>query len=1266
MRKNTLILKVVSLALVMVLTAGFLPPMQILAADTENNNENLGTSNVATSGITLSDSSIELEVGQTHTLTYSLSQDDAEPFDVEWIASDAEIAAVADGVITAIAEGTAEISVRSLDNNNITAICSIRVIPAVAQIMIANYSSSNKFLAAIDAPAAGSTPISNRFELEAIKNDLSGIYHLTADIDLSGVEWEPIGEAWFTAGNPFTGTFDGQGHIISNLSITQNYSYCGLFGNTSGTIKNVGLENTNIYLSNSSSNSFTGGICGFNTGTLYNCYNTGSIIYDYSDSGGICGRNDGVISNCYNTGLVSSISSGSSHAAAGGICSINTGMVRNCYNVGSVSVSSTGVGVLDVGGICTQNFSSGTIMNCYNTGSLSASGGADAGGICSVYNAGDIVNCYNTGSITASYSYSYGICGGKTSGGMDVGTVSNSYCTDLYNSLHGTQLTSEQMKDASNFVGFDFTNVWDIDPAENDGYPFLRVSDDSGNVGGGTAPTITTTSFDGGTVGTSYSATLTATGDTPITWTLQSGTLPTGLSLSGNSIIGTPTMAGTFNFTVKATNATGNATKALSIVVVGSGSGIAPIITTTSLPSGIVGLNYSTALAAIGDAPITWSIASGTLPAGLNLSTDGTIAGIPTAAGTYEFAVQAMNTVNSYVNLSPAKTLSITISSVMNISSYFEAPTIDSDFSKTVKNNTVITNPQAFINSLLSTVPPSDRANVDSQIKALLFEATYRPNVFGATQISSWRWPNKFTAAGDPIWGNDHADAGLNATNIHWDWSSMGCMAYAHFAKSYISGQRGQIKTPNNNVGYSDISHLTNNAKCGNVITYNRKKGGTHTVLYLAKSQDNTGFYCLSYDGGDNSKAHNIRLCFIEFTHFQSYAKNYWIYQPSGKTTAVTTMNINAKCPIDIIVRYNGEELNSATGVYSASFGTMIVNGFPNDKEIDMQLDYGPDYEFLIYGTDAGHMDITVTFDDGTGNNLRQFQNIGITPTTLISCPNYSAGGDLALYIDHSGNGGMDEIWYATVDGSAANSPSEHMLYEITNSDDGRINADPPTPILPNNPDTSHNGSNNRGSSSYSNDTNPSIIDPLANFLTKIKTAIENAAKEAPIGQPVKATVQVKNATKITLAMLKQAADTAKKSGGNVTLHFDTMSADGKTVLTRIYVNSELATKDIQLSMNETRAKNVKSLFEKYFKNKVSVVSFDQQDSWGMPVDIATKIDLTGMDTKNLYFYSYDKETNCYQRVKNPDYWIDQNGYLHFTTPYAGDIIISENSLEKR
>ena len=81
------------------------------------------------------------------------------------------------------------------------------------------------------------------------------------------------------------------------------------------------------------------------------------------------------------------------------------------------------------------------------------------------------------------------------------------------------------------------------------------------------APSVIITALPGGKVGEAYSRTLAARGSVPITWSLESGSLPAGLTLSGNTISGTPTAAGTFTFTVKASNAAGSDSRELSIVI---------------------------------------------------------------------------------------------------------------------------------------------------------------------------------------------------------------------------------------------------------------------------------------------------------------------------------------------------------------------------------------------------------------------------------------------------------------------------------------------------------------------------------------------------------------------------------------------------------------------------------------------------------------------------------------------------------------------------
>lgn len=81
------------------------------------------------------------------------------------------------------------------------------------------------------------------------------------------------------------------------------------------------------------------------------------------------------------------------------------------------------------------------------------------------------------------------------------------------------------------------------------------------------APSVIITALPDGKVGEAYSRTLAATGSVPITWSFESGSLPDGLTLTGNTISGTPTAAGTYTFTVKASNAAGSDSQELSIVI---------------------------------------------------------------------------------------------------------------------------------------------------------------------------------------------------------------------------------------------------------------------------------------------------------------------------------------------------------------------------------------------------------------------------------------------------------------------------------------------------------------------------------------------------------------------------------------------------------------------------------------------------------------------------------------------------------------------------
>jgi putative cell wall-binding protein len=173
--------------------------------------------------------------------------------------------------------------------------------------------------------------------------------------------------------------------------------------------------------------------------------------------------------------------------------------------------------------------------------------------------------------------------------------------------------------------------------------------------------TVTPTTLPTATVGTAYTQTLAATGGTaPYTWAVTTGTLPTGLTLSTAGVLaGTPTASGTASVTVTATDATSTTGTATYSLIVNAATALA--VTTTSLPDASVGTAYSQTLAATGGtSPYTWTVTSGTLPAGLTLSSAGVISGTPTASGTASVTVTATDAASA----TATATLSLAVTSV--------------------------------------------------------------------------------------------------------------------------------------------------------------------------------------------------------------------------------------------------------------------------------------------------------------------------------------------------------------------------------------------------------------------------------------------------------------------------------------------------------------------------------------------------------------------------------------------------------------------------
>lgn len=299
-------------------------------------------------------------------------------------------------------------------------------------------------------------------------NNLSEyVVSLTADIDLGGHEWTPIGKTMATA---FRGSFCGNGHTISNFTVSKSidaaniinspYHAVGLFGVCADAqISDLILDNISISIRNESgyqnsyssvdgTNVFAGALCGYASNVVFdNIYVTNSSVTAYTGAesasayaGGICGYAKNSFSFSYCSMVSGSVSGTSSSAAsgnahAGGIvgCAVGEGAIRQCMNGVNVSGGHS-VGGAYTGGIAGKTESSATalstIIDCYNTGIITHSGSwLETGGVGGIvgYASSSILYCYNSGSVIASTNTVGGTvaAGGIAGTGINATIISN-------------------------------------------------------------------------------------------------------------------------------------------------------------------------------------------------------------------------------------------------------------------------------------------------------------------------------------------------------------------------------------------------------------------------------------------------------------------------------------------------------------------------------------------------------------------------------------------------------------------------------------------------------------------------------------------------------------------------------------------------------------------------------------------------------------------------------------------------------------------------
>ncbi len=286
------------------------------------------------------------------------------------------------------------------------------------------------------------------------------------------------------ADNPFSGTFDGNGYVISNFSYYNGSApsnYVGLFGYTSSTAKilNLGLED--VYFGAYYSNS-VGVLVGYNKGEISGCYITGmggprganrvgglvgenwppgtitacysnvSIIWGKEDIGGLAGLNQGIITMSYaNCSVIGEI-------GVGGLVGRNYGSISKSYATGWLSGE-----LFWSGGLTGLN--SGTVADCY--ADLSVNGGQFWSGGLIGWNSGSVTDCYSASTVSGG-SYVGGFAGGNYSDGIFSGCFWDEQSSGTGDGVGDgsssglTGKTQQQMYMAGTFVnaGWDFSDDW--------------------------------------------------------------------------------------------------------------------------------------------------------------------------------------------------------------------------------------------------------------------------------------------------------------------------------------------------------------------------------------------------------------------------------------------------------------------------------------------------------------------------------------------------------------------------------------------------------------------------------------------------------------------------------------------------------------------------------------------------------------------------------------------------------------------------------------
>ena len=340
---------------------------------------------ILATGVTLDKTALKLYEGDAAKLTAAVEPENTTDKTIVWTSSDNAVATVKDGTVTAVKAGTATITAAC---GEAKAECAVTVKAPVEPAQkdgVYQIGTMDELVWFAKQVNSGNTAISAT---------------LTADVDLSGINWTPIG----SSAKKFAGSFDGAGYAIKNLTIDYQTAksgerlYLGLFGYVEGTKANrAAIKNLTVQGSVNASSEFS----------VYSGDVAGVVAYgSYVDISGVISR--------VNVTVDAKVGNACGVGGLAGVLINST--VTNCGSEGNVS------GVKNLGGLCYELYA-GTMTGCYNTGAVTGSG-TYVGGLMGYAKQATIKDVYNTGAVSTAKNLAGGLVGV-----MENSSITNGYST---------------------------------------------------------------------------------------------------------------------------------------------------------------------------------------------------------------------------------------------------------------------------------------------------------------------------------------------------------------------------------------------------------------------------------------------------------------------------------------------------------------------------------------------------------------------------------------------------------------------------------------------------------------------------------------------------------------------------------------------------------------------------------------------------------------------------------------------------------------------